>query len=107
MSPKPGKGNNGRTGTKWTNLRKRVIAEEDLCCRCGRPVNKTLPGTHPHGPTADHIIELDRWPDGLLERSNLRLAHRLCNTTAGAVYGEQKRKQGRRTINKRKQSRKW
>ena len=35
--------------------RTEVLAKcEPTCIRCGYPVDMTLPGSHPDGPTADH-----------------------------------------------------
>jgi 5-methylcytosine-specific restriction endonuclease McrA len=70
----------GRSGTAWLRVQARVFAEETDCWLCGRYVDQSLDGrTHPMGKTADHVREL--WEGGdPLDRSNLRLAHRRCNT---------------------------
>jgi 5-methylcytosine-specific restriction endonuclease McrA len=75
----------GRTGRPWQRIRQHVIDTSDgICAWCHRPVDRTLPGTHPWGPTADHIIELDR---GGPERdpANLQLMHRRCNNAKEAA----------------------
>ena len=95
---------NPRTGAAWRKLRATVLAEEDRCARCGRPVNKNLSGNHKWGATVGHVVELDRWPAGLLVRSNVRLEHRHCNITAGAIYGGNKQRRGKP---KRTHSRHW
>lgn len=59
-------------------MRARVLAEEHLCRWCGQPVDKTLPGSHPMGPVADHLIERVAGGDPL-DRANLGLMHRTCN----------------------------
>lgn len=69
-------------GPKWEALRKQVIGEETHCHRCGQPVLRALPGTHPLGPTVDHLIPRSKGGPKY-DRSNLRLAHRRCNLTAG------------------------
>ncbi len=58
--------------------RKKVLATQDICGICGKPVDKTLKYPHPLSPTVDHIIPLDKGghPSDL---SNLQLAHRCCN----------------------------
>ena len=73
----------GRSGRPWRRLRAQVLAEETRCWLCGHPVDRTLPGAHPQGPTVDHIIPLSRGGNPL-DRNNARLAHRRCNVTRGA-----------------------
>lgn len=67
-----------RLGHHHHTIRAQVIAEESHCGICGLPVDKTLPGTHPDGPTVDHIIR--RRDGGPNARSNYRLAHQRCNS---------------------------
>lgn len=69
----------GRSGAAWTAVRKRVFSEETHCWWCRKWVNQALPRTHPMSRTADHVHPL--WQGGdPLDRANLRLAHRRCNT---------------------------
>lgn len=58
--------------------RKKILATQDVCGICGKPVDKTLKSPHPMSPTIDHIIPIDKGghPSDL---SNLQLAHRCCN----------------------------
>ena len=58
--------------------RKKILATQDICGICGKPVDKTIRYPHPLSPTVDHIIPLDKGghPSDL---SNLQLAHRCCN----------------------------
>lgn len=74
--------NPGRTGRPWRRIRADVLATEDHCWICGHAVDLTLPGTHPYGPTADHVIPLSHGGDPR-DRSNLRLAHLRCNGGRG------------------------
>ena len=78
--PRPSSHQRG-LGAQHQRIRQIVLAEETYCWRCGKPVDKRLPGTHPHGPTADHIH--DRADGGANHRANYRLAHRQCNSRAG------------------------
>ena len=57
----------------------REIFERDywICQLCGEPVNKSLDGNHPDGPTVDHYIPLGR--GGHHTRENTGLSHRHCN----------------------------
>jgi 5-methylcytosine-specific restriction endonuclease McrA len=68
----------GRTGRPYRRLRTRVIAEEDVCFRCGQPVDKSLPGTHRWGPSLEHKVPLSRGGDPLT-RENVALSHLGCN----------------------------
>jgi 5-methylcytosine-specific restriction endonuclease McrA len=90
----------GRTGRPWLRLRAQVIAEEHTCCLCGGQVDKTLPGTHPWGPTIQHVTSLNMG-GAPRDRNNTRLAHRTCNLRAGD--GSRRR----RHTPPRKQSRAW
>lgn len=53
------------------------------CYFCGGHVDQDLPPTHPQGRTAHHIIELQDGGD-MLDPDNMALAHRDCNSEAGA-----------------------
>lgn len=68
-----------RSGRPWQRLQAQVYAEETQCWWCRKWVDQTLPRTHPMGRTVDHVVPL--WLGGEpLDRSNVRLAHRRCNT---------------------------
>lgn len=76
----------GRKGHRYRTARQQVLDEESICVRCRKPVNKTLDGRHPDGPSADH------WPLTLKQilaaggdpndRATMRLAHLGCNSGA-------------------------
>lgn len=53
------------------------------CALCGMPVDTTLPGTHPWGPTIEHAIPI-RWTHTLTRDS--KQAHALaCDTSQWAI----------------------
>lgn len=79
-----------RTGHAWRQLVARVKREEDHCCWCELPVDKDLPGTHPAGPSVEHLVPLSRG-GSLLDRANVALAHLGCNVSRGS-----RRRPGRR-----------
>ena len=56
----------------------RILATQDICGICGKPVDKSLKYPHPLSPTVDHIIPLAKGghPSDL---ANLQLAHFCCN----------------------------
>ena len=68
-----------RSGRAWQRARAQVIEESEVCWICGDPVDRSLPGTHPEGPTVDHVRALARG-GAQLDRANLRLAHLRCNS---------------------------
>lgn len=57
----------------------RDIARRDgwKCHLCGKPINPRLKWPHPMAPTFDHLIPIAA--GGLHVRSNVRLAHFICN----------------------------
>lgn len=86
-----------------------------ICCLCGKPVDTTLPGIHPDGPTVEHTLPIRRiltiatsWDEVLAltcDTSLWRLAHKVCQDRQGAhVVGQQQR--SRRTP-PRQPSRAW
>jgi 5-methylcytosine-specific restriction endonuclease McrA len=58
--------------------RKKILASENVCAICGKPVDKSLRPPNPMAPTVDHIIPVSKGghPSAL---SNLQLAHWTCN----------------------------
>lgn len=68
-----------RSSRKWRRVKLAVFADEVDCWICHEYVDQELPAEHPKSRTADHMWALrDGGP--AYERSNLRLAHRDCNT---------------------------
>ncbi len=85
-----------RNGHRRRQLRARVLAEEDRCALCHRPVDKTLgmqPGMHggkcrggdcpgcvphPARPEVDEDVPVSRGGSPY-DRANCRLMHRACN----------------------------
>ena len=73
---------NGLGTAAWRRARAAVLARENVCYLCGEPVDKTLPGSSPAGPTVDHTMA--RASGGsLYDLSNLHLAHQICNSRKG------------------------
>jgi 5-methylcytosine-specific restriction endonuclease McrA len=66
-------------GHRRRNLRTRVLREENDCGICGDPVDKAIPTPDPMSPEVDEIIPISLGGDPL-DRSNVQLAHRVCNT---------------------------
>jgi 5-methylcytosine-specific restriction endonuclease McrA len=76
------RGTHGRIGGRaWRADRDRCIrGPETHCWLCRTHVDKTLPGTHAWGPTADHEIPLLLGgPELVKDGAVLHLAHNRCN----------------------------
>jgi len=69
-------------GHRRDQVRRRVLAEEDLCWLCGEPVDKTLPPYLHGSPEVDEVVSVAEGGDPL-DRKNCRLSHRLCNVRRG------------------------
>ncbi|WP_199444467.1 AAA family ATPase [Umezawaea beigongshangensis] len=68
-----------RAGRPWRTMQARVCAEETHCWICGQWVDQDLHTGHPRSRTVDHVHAL-RDGGAVLDRDNVRLAHRSCNT---------------------------
>ena len=68
----------GEHRTAFEKNRKKIIATQDVCVICGKPVDKSLKWPHPMSACVDHIIPLEKGghPSDI---SNLQLAHMCCN----------------------------
>lgn len=80
--PSPNRNIRTANGHRRRQLRAQVIAEEDHCGICGRPVDKELPHGTPGSPEVDEILPVSRGGSPY-DRSNCRLVHRLCNQKRG------------------------
>lgn len=70
--------------------RKIILATQEVCAICGKPVDKTLKPPHPLSPTVDHIIPIAKGGHPC-DLDNLQLAHRACNRAKGdKIIGESK-----------------
>ncbi len=70
-----------RTGPQrgsFESAKKKILATQEVCGICGKPVDKSLKFPHPLSASIDHIIPVDKGghPSDL---SNLQLAHLCCN----------------------------
>jgi hypothetical protein len=72
-----------RTGRPWLRLRRQVLAEESSCWICGDELDLEVRYPHPQSPSVDHVVPLASG-GALLERTNCRAAHLLCNVSRGA-----------------------
>lgn len=80
MSTRPGL---ARGGHRVAQTRRALLERDgNACRRCGLPIDMTLSGLHPDGPTLGHIDPAAR--RGTDDLGNLGLEHRRCNLAAGA-----------------------
>ncbi len=77
-------------GHRRRQLRARVLREEDTCWLCGGIVDKTLPPKDPMAPEVDEVVPVSLGGNPL-DRSNVRLAHRLHNQQRGNGLRRQSR----------------
>ena len=54
--------------------KKRILATQNICGKCGKPEDKSLKPPHPMAPTIDHIIPVSKngHPSDI---DNLQLSH--------------------------------
>ena len=70
--------------------KKIILATQEICAICGKPVDKSLKSPHPMSATVDHIIPIARGGHPC-DLDNLQLAHRSCNRAKGThILGERK-----------------
>lgn len=74
--------------SKRERIRKQVLREEDYCWLCGDKVDTSLPHGLPQSPEVDEILPISLGGSPT-ERSNVRLAHRLCNQKRGNKLPEE------------------
>ena len=69
---------NGVHRLQYERNKKKILATQDCCGICGRPVDKSLRYPHPMSAVIDHIIPVAKGghPSDL---DNLQLAHWTCN----------------------------
>lgn len=69
---------NGMHRVIYDRNKKKILATQDVCGICGRPVDKSLKYPHPLAPVIDHIIPVAKGghPSDI---TNLQLAHWTCN----------------------------
>lgn len=59
-----------------------IAASGGVCLLCGEPMRLDLPGTHPDGPTLEHVIPVNRGGHPTDPR-NLSASHLRCNSARG------------------------
>ena len=78
----------GRIGHKWRKAKAHVRRTQDVCHLCGQAIDKTLPPNHRMSFTVDHVEPLSLNVERALDRTNLKAAHRSCNSSKGNGDGE-------------------
>lgn len=75
-------------GHRRRAIRARVLAREDLCWLCHKPVDKTLRTPDPGSPEVHEIIPVSRGGSPT-SSENTTLTHRSCNLWIGARTPEE------------------
>lgn len=63
---------------KRTRIRKWLLATQDVCALCGKPIDKSLKTPHPMSAEVDEIIPISLGGSPI-SRDNVQLTHRICN----------------------------
>jgi 5-methylcytosine-specific restriction endonuclease McrA len=93
----------GRGDTRWYKLSARLRKElPPYCWICSEEIDLTLHRNHKKSWTLDHLVPLSAGGDPY-DESNLRPAHRDCNSRRGTKAEAEPKKRGP----KPKQSRAW
>lgn len=68
----------GAHRTQFEKNKRSILASQDVCGICGKPVDKSLRYPHPMSATIDHVIPVAKGghPSAI---ENLQLAHFCCN----------------------------
>lgn len=75
----------GRGGRPYNRVRHMLRKfGPHLCWICGDPINMYADKRAPESWTMDHVVPLSKAPCLALELTNLREAHRSCNSRKGA-----------------------
>lgn len=78
-----------KNGAKRREIRRWVLATQDVCHLCGKPVDKSLPAGHPMAPEVDELIPVSKGGSPY-SRNNVALAHRICNQRRGKFWSSDK-----------------
>ena len=81
----------GNHKAAYEKHRRIILAQQDVCALCGKPVDKTLPFPDPFSATVDHIIPVAKGghPSAL---DNLQLAHLICNQVKSSKLTQEQNK---------------
>lgn len=92
----------GRQGYAWRKLSARLREELPPACHiCGEWIDKALHHYDAKSWTLDHVKSLSEAPHLAEDESNLRPAHRGCNSSRGGILGNE------RKMGPPRQSRRW
>ncbi len=78
MAPKPRPDHDGTHRRQFDINKRKILATQEICGICGKPVDKKLKYPNKWAPTIDHIKPIARGGDPSA-LSNLQLAHWWCN----------------------------
>lgn len=74
----------GRSGATWRRLVEQVkLTQPHICYLCSKPIDLSLHHFDPLSFTVDHVIPIAEDPSRAEDPTNLRPAHRRCNSSKG------------------------
>ena len=86
------RGSKGRCDRRWRELSARLRQTlPPVCWICGNVIDLTLHHTHRMSFTLDHVVPLDLPGTDPYDESNILPAHRSCNSSRGAKFGNARR----------------
>lgn len=74
----------------WPRLRAQVLREEPDCWICGDAIDPAIKSPHPMSGTGDHVVPLEGG-GALLDRANVRAAHKTCNERRHVQWRRERR----------------
>lgn len=80
--PMPSSNPRYANSSKRNKVRKWLLATQDRCALCGKPIDKTLNTPHPMSAEVDEIVPISKGGSPI-SRDNVQLAHRICNQRKG------------------------
>lgn len=68
----------GRERAQFASNKKKILATQNVCGICGKPVDKSFKFPHPLSPSIDHIVPVSKGGHPS-DMDNLQLTHLCCN----------------------------
>ena len=81
-------------GARRREIRRWLLATQDRCALCGKPIDKSLRTPHPMSAEVDEILPVSKGGSPY-DRRNVQLTHRICNQRKGnrVIYTDKGREE--------------